>query len=274
MGFMDLFKPVESVSPDEVRAVIREKDPSEYCLLDVRQPGEYEQGHMPGARLMPLGELQARLTELERERTYYVYCRSGNRSRSATSLMLGAGFKNVLNIEGGIAAYEGLVASGGPEAGMFCFPEDLGPQELVAVAWLLEDGTQAFYRGLMAEGMDGAVEDLAASEDIHKETLEDLYGKLTGEWPGEGFPEGVVPIPGERMMEGCIKVESALEWARGREERDVLELMMALESNALDLYLKLARRAPDENARAAYAALCREEQAHIEQLAEELTERI
>lgn len=58
MGVLDYFKPVLSMTTGEVRQFLRGKNPDEYNLIDVRQPKEYEMGHLAGARLIPVGELQ------------------------------------------------------------------------------------------------------------------------------------------------------------------------------------------------------------------------
>lgn len=102
------FQKVKSVSPDEVRSIIKEKSTNDYCLLDVRQPDEYEQSHIPGARLIPLAELQPNLNKIQPDRMTIVYCRSGNRSRSGVGILEGAGFKDIYNMEGGILAYISL----------------------------------------------------------------------------------------------------------------------------------------------------------------------
>jgi rhodanese-related sulfurtransferase len=73
MGLFDYFKPVATWSADEVRAFLREKGIGEYNLVDVRQPGEYEGGHLPGARLIPIAELGSRLLELDREKPTITY---------------------------------------------------------------------------------------------------------------------------------------------------------------------------------------------------------
>ena len=104
MSVIDYIKSAPSISPDQVRTYISEKKPDEYCLLDVRQPAEYEQGHIPGARLIPLSELSFKIGEMDPERKTIVYCRSGNRSLSATSLLMNARFQKVLNMDGGIMA--------------------------------------------------------------------------------------------------------------------------------------------------------------------------
>ena len=50
------FQKVKSILPDEVRKIVKEKSTDQNDMLDVRQPSEYEQGHIPGARLIPLAE--------------------------------------------------------------------------------------------------------------------------------------------------------------------------------------------------------------------------
>jgi rhodanese-related sulfurtransferase len=65
MGIADYFKAVETMTAEEVREFLKDRDPREYNLVDVRQPREYERGHLPGARLIPVAELSERLTELD-----------------------------------------------------------------------------------------------------------------------------------------------------------------------------------------------------------------
>ncbi len=73
MGFFDYFKPVSSWTAEEVRAFLREQSAESYNLIDVRQPGEYEGGHLPGARLIPMAELADRLGELDRSKPTITY---------------------------------------------------------------------------------------------------------------------------------------------------------------------------------------------------------
>jgi len=79
-------------------------------VVDVREPWEYQQGHVPGAVLIPLGQLSARVNELDPEKPVAVICASGNRSQSAAALLGQKGFKTVYNISGGTGAwmYSGL----------------------------------------------------------------------------------------------------------------------------------------------------------------------
>jgi sulfur-carrier protein adenylyltransferase/sulfurtransferase len=73
MGIADYFKPVMSMSAEEVREFLKNKNPDEYNLVDVRQPKEYERGHVPGARLIPVGELRDHLHELDPDKPTITY---------------------------------------------------------------------------------------------------------------------------------------------------------------------------------------------------------
>ena len=85
-------------------------------LLDVRQPEEWAESHIEGSTLIPLGELEARLGEVPRDRDVVVFCRSGNRSRRGRDILLEAGFKRVTSMAGGLKAWkaEGQETVSGP----------------------------------------------------------------------------------------------------------------------------------------------------------------
>jgi molybdopterin/thiamine biosynthesis adenylyltransferase/rhodanese-related sulfurtransferase len=74
-------------------------------LLDVREPYEYQLCHIEGAKLIPLGQLPRRLSELDKRSDIVVYCHSGERSASATRLLRSSGFAQVRNLKGGIKAW-------------------------------------------------------------------------------------------------------------------------------------------------------------------------
>jgi rhodanese-related sulfurtransferase len=78
-------------------------------LVDVRTPGEYEAGHVPGARLLPIQELESRVEELRplQDREIHVICQSGGRSSRAADELVQAGFPRVTNVKGGTAAWRG-----------------------------------------------------------------------------------------------------------------------------------------------------------------------
>lgn len=83
-------------------------------LLDVREPHELQISHLPGATLIPLGQLAARLSELDSAEDMVVFCKSGTRSTRALELLLSAGFRKVKNLQGGINAWAEEVDSSLP----------------------------------------------------------------------------------------------------------------------------------------------------------------
>jgi molybdopterin/thiamine biosynthesis adenylyltransferase/rhodanese-related sulfurtransferase len=84
-------------------------------VLDVRENREWDLCRIPGATLIPLGELPARMGELDRAQPIVAYCRSGGRSAKAVQLLREAGFSNVRNLTGGIHAWSDDVDPGVPK---------------------------------------------------------------------------------------------------------------------------------------------------------------
>lgn len=78
-------------------------------IVDVRQPDEYAAGHIPGAILIPLPNLEDYLDQLDKETEIFLVCRSGVRSRTAAKILAEKGFRQVRNISGGMLAWKGPV---------------------------------------------------------------------------------------------------------------------------------------------------------------------
>lgn len=77
-------------------------------LIDVRTPDEYNEGHLKNARLMNVNDesFDANIATLDKNKPVYVYCRSGHRSHIAYTTLKEKGFKNVVELKGGIMAWE------------------------------------------------------------------------------------------------------------------------------------------------------------------------
>ncbi|HAD06290.1 MAG TPA: rhodanese-like domain-containing protein [Anaerolineaceae bacterium] len=74
-------------------------------VLDVRQPEEWNELHVPGATLIPLDQLASRVNEVPKDKEVVVICRSGNRSQAGRDILLQAGFEKVTSVSGGIIAW-------------------------------------------------------------------------------------------------------------------------------------------------------------------------
>ena len=92
------------ISPREVEAKLQSGD-ANFVLVDVRDPHEWEIGHIDGAQLIPLGDLPARMHELDSRNDIVLQCRSGVRSMKALNMLRDAGFSRLKNMTGGILAW-------------------------------------------------------------------------------------------------------------------------------------------------------------------------
>jgi len=98
--------PIDLAPEVDVHSVAEVKDRDDVYVLDVREQWEYDEGHIPGVTLLPMGEVPSRLDEIPTDREVIVTCRSGNRSGQVTDYLRQNGFDNVHNMQGGIVAWE------------------------------------------------------------------------------------------------------------------------------------------------------------------------
>ena len=103
--FGNRFRGVKEVDTAGALQLINHKNA---LVLDVREPSEFEAGHILNSKLIPLGKLKDRVGELEkhREQSILVVCRSGHRSGTASYLLGRRGFTQVYNLAGGVLAWQ------------------------------------------------------------------------------------------------------------------------------------------------------------------------
>ncbi len=178
-----------------------------------------------------------------------------------------AGFSSVHSMAGGIDAWEGIVAEGSYDAGMAYFSRASGTEELISLAFSLEEGNRVFYERVAREAKDepGAAlfRSLVHAEERHKETLRALYVRFTGKDADPPSPEGV---EAGSFLEGGVPVGEALSWAKEKGTREVLELAIAMEANSLDRYIKMGRAAGEDRSRDVFLALAGEERGHLKRM--------
>jgi rhodanese-related sulfurtransferase len=85
---------------------LRNQERGRIAILDVREPAEVESGMIENSLCIPLGKLESRLADLDREKLLVVYCRGGYRSSIATSILRRAGFRDIANLIGGFDAWK------------------------------------------------------------------------------------------------------------------------------------------------------------------------
>ncbi len=88
----------------ETAAALQDRD--DVLLIDVREEWEYNEGHIPGITLIPMNDVASRIDDIPTDKTVVVTCRSGNRSGQVASFLRDQGYDNIINMDGGILAWQ------------------------------------------------------------------------------------------------------------------------------------------------------------------------
>lgn len=94
------------VSHVHEHVLMGDASPIPFMVIDVRTPEEYAEGHIRGAKLIPVDTLEGHLAEVPKDKQVYVYCHSGGRSAKAAKLLAEHGFSRIENMQGGIVAWK------------------------------------------------------------------------------------------------------------------------------------------------------------------------
>jgi len=269
-------KKIESLSVEKAKEWVAGKKEAEFVLLDVRQPEEYRTGHLPGAVFMPLPDLIDKVGELDPAKAVLAYCRSGNRSRAAAAFLLSEGFSMVYSMDGGITAWNGHVAMGDYTEGLFLLKGRETAEELMSLALALEEGSRIFYTRIAELTSDAEAKSIfttvAEAEAKHKTNILQAYTLVSGENVSEDILNRE-PLKG--VMESGVRVEDAIDYIKkqGNALLDMLEISMQVETNSLDLYIKMFREIGDVNAKNIFGSLIEEEKLHLSRLGKLLGEK-
>ena len=258
------------IDAEALRTYMAAHKEEDYLLIDVRQPEEYSESHIPGARLMPVMELVPRLFELPAQRDLFFYCRSGGRSSAAAVLALEEEVcqAKIYNVSGGMLAWDGRSIEGAPRWHLFDTVKTTG--ERLRLAMDLERGAQRFYE-YVAERFSSApfaatFARLAKAEVAHARTIYNFWKAETGE--AVSFDSMYADLKGE-ILEGGEELESVLT-AVSRLEEDaclpLVEMALGVEYAAYDLYRTLADNSSDAGVKDAFMQLAQAEKAHMEAL--------
>ncbi len=250
---------VASINAEQARSLLN-TDP-EIQIVDVRQPKEYRQGHLPGARLLPVADLDERLDVLSRDRPVLVYCAIGGRSKVAAHMLAGRGFTKVLNLSGGFKAWNGWTGFGDYDLGLDHFALSMPLEQALHAAYLMEAALEAFYREMAGKTADPEAvrlfQTLADVEVKHKAAvarrMEDAA--VPENQDDTAVPEGGVPLE-EHMRRLGVDLNRT---------EDIVDLAMAVEAQALDLYSRAAFQAQGD-VQAFLQSMAAEEKSHLRRL--------
>ncbi len=260
----------KNLSTVELQKLIQEERESDYLVIDVRTPQEYGVYHIPGAKLIPLSEIEARLFDLPSDRKLIFYCRSGNRSKAAVLLAAEAQINNkgIYNLEGGMLGWKGYALSDLPRVEIFKDFED--PVKILMVAINLEKGAYLFYKYIQDNFSSIEVYDtvcqLAKAETAHAKAV---YGLLQKIDPAvENFETLYENLPGD-ILEGGKKLETQLQQFMETDKSTCIrfiEVALEIEYAAYDLYRTIAEKTIDQNTRDSLLKIAQMEKAHMRAL--------
>ncbi len=258
------------VPVSEARAFLDSARLGQRTVLDVRQDFEYAEGHLPGATLIPLPELAERAKELDPALPTLVYCRSGRRSQAGANLLSGLGFHDVVSIQGGILAWDGAQAAGPQDLGLAALLSAASAQEVLERAWGMELALGEYYSALAASAADAEAaalfKRLAGFEERHRRTLTEIWKRLGG-GDVDAFEERARTSVAPGSLEGGISAADYLGLlGEPASAPEALELAMAVEAQAMDLYLRRAKNEADADLRRTLVLLAEEEKAHLKLL--------
>lgn len=266
MAITEFSSPV-NMNAEELKVFMETHDEKHYRLIDVRQPAEYRHGHIPGAVLAPLLDLESSLFELPADQDLVFYCSNGARSMAAATLALDAEVtkRGVYNLAGGIMDWYGQTLSEFPRFRVFETAK--GTTDLLRTAMNLEKGAWRFYTAVAARHDTKPFAEtfavLAKAENGHAEAFYKIWAAHTAEPPA--FDALFAALSGD-ILEGGETLEAVLERVDALADRtclNLIELALRIEYSALDLYRTLAAQVLEPEARDTLLSVAQAEKAHM-----------
>ncbi|MGD8293110.1 MAG: rhodanese-like domain-containing protein [Desulfobacterales bacterium] len=260
----------ESLTVAEFRDYVQTQKEKNYLLIDVRRAAEYENGHIPGAKLMPLTDVEARLFTLPSDRDLIFYCANGGRSQWAASLA-GEGevsSKTVYHLIGGVQAWEGKTLSGFPKVKLF--DKDQTFEKLLTTAMNLEKGAWRFYeyaiRKFANDSIRPTLKQVSIAEKAHATLIYRFWKKLQHNPPPFDRIyqdlEGEILEGGQNLAEACRHLDAI----RNQGCTSVIDFAMTIEYSAFELYRAMADRSENSEAQAMFQSIAQAEKAHMRSL--------
>ena len=185
-------------------------------------------------------------------------------------MLAGKGFDQVINMSGGIKAWNNPLAFGSEEQGLDLLTGNETVEEALIVAYSLEAGLRDFYLTMIDKVTTDEVKSLFRKlsdiEVLHQDRILEEYIQITGkEIDRDTFESERM----EKVVEGGLTTDEYIslfkpDW---NALSDIVDLAMSIEAQALDLYTRAANRSTDERSQRALKKIAEEERNHLEQLA-------
>jgi rubrerythrin len=220
---------------------------------------------------MPLAEVESRLFSLPAEQDLIFYCHNGGRSQWAASLV-GEGEvcqKNVYHLMGGLLVRDGRILSGYPKIQIFDRARE--PEQLLTAAMNLEKGAWRFYQYAKDRFIEDPIyqifEQISIAEKGHAKLIYRYFQKLNSNPPPfdklYDSLKGDVLEDGQSFKEACFNLEEVA----ANSCSEIIDLALAIEYAAFDLYRVMAEQTEHSDARETFLAIAQAEKGHMRALA-------
>jgi len=191
-------------------------------------------------------------------------------------MLSGKGFDNVINVKGGIKAWDGYVAVGAEELGLELLTGKESIEETLVVAYSLEAGLRDFYLSMIEKvrqpDIQNLFQKLAAVETLHQNRIFDEYLHVSDKKVNrDDFDHHVVV----NAVEGGLTTDEYVQMFQPDWESavDIISLAMSIEAQALDMYTRASERSADPRSKDALKKIAEEERVHLKQLGKLMDDR-
>jgi rubrerythrin len=187
----------------------------------------------------------------------------------AAQMLSGNGFGKVINLAGGIQAWNGKKAFFGEEKGIELFTGKESLEQTLVVAYAMEEGLREFYLSMVGKVENKAVKDmfqkLSQIETKHQERIFQQYIQISKAEVSRKKFEADLVVP---AVEGGMTTEEYVNFFSPDWEsvQGIIELAMSIEAQALDLYFRASKRTENKESKNFLCQIADEEQAHLQQL--------
>ncbi|SDI01530.1 Rhodanese-related sulfurtransferase [Alteribacillus persepolensis] len=103
---------IEQIEKEELKRIYEKQEENRPIIIDVREPSEYVEGHIPGVPLLPMNQVPEVIDELNKDESYVLVCRSGSRSHHTALYFKDNGIEKVKNFAGGMLAWDSTTETG------------------------------------------------------------------------------------------------------------------------------------------------------------------
>lgn len=265
------FKNIIDLTADQLKEYISAHNERDYIVIDVRQPEEYYESHLPGAKLMPFPTMGTKIESLPHNVDIIFTCRTGVRSRVAAALAMdmGKNLGTVYNLKGGLLAWDGKTLQDFPRVQVLGNKNDF--EDMLMSAMDLEKGAWNFYKSILEkfpkEPFSDAMEYLSLAEADHAEALYRIL--ITKKEDIPEFDSFFMSMKGD-ILEGGIELKEALKRLESLDTVQplvILDMALDIEYSAFDLYRSGADLIDDPEIKRILYGIANGEKQHMKKLA-------